>query len=58
MKRPITNTGDEKKALKQLAKLRKSVDTIGGTEFANDLRGCLDSRLTQCYRLLTTGRLK
>ena len=51
--RTITNTGGEEKALNQLSKLRRTIDTIGGTDKANELRKELDVKLTECYCLLT-----
>jgi len=50
--KPCTCTGDEEKALKQIAELRRTIDTIGGTEQANALRRRLDDILTKAYCLL------
>ena len=51
-----TDTGEEKLAVEQLSQLRITVDTIGGTAEADNLRLELDKRLTECYRLLTGKR--
>ncbi len=52
-RKAVTNTGDEEKAIKQISKLRRTIDTIGGTTDAEELRHKLDERLTECYCLLT-----
>lgn len=54
----ITHTGDEEKAIKQISKLRRTIDTIGGTSQADELRHELDRRLTECHCLLTGNEPK
>jgi hypothetical protein len=51
--KPITNTGDEKKVLKQLRKLRRSIDSIGGTTKADNLRRDLDDLIRHAIVRLT-----
>ena len=57
-KKPLTNTGDEKKALRQLRKLLRTIDTIGGTVEADNIRKQLDSLLVDAYNIITTGKVK
>ena len=54
--KPITNTGDEVLALKQVLELQETIDSIGGTEEADKIRWRLNRALTECYCALV-GRV-
>jgi hypothetical protein len=48
-----TATGGEEEALEQIDVLRRTIDSIGGTDEADDIRRQLDNLLTAAYLVMT-----